>query len=130
ELPFSLTMAIAETIAVDPDNSDHALVQIKSSGDHMMWIGQTVGFAGGVIDIASSVLGAGSGERAGGSNLAKTSLWVKILGPLLAMGKTALYIVAGALFFAGLTMSLILPTLPFLMSLGAITGWLMAVFSA
>ncbi len=130
ELPFSLTMWIAETIAVDPSNSDHALVQIKSSGDHMMWIGQTIGFAGGVLDIASGVLGSGSGEKADGSNLAKTSLGLKILGPLLAMGKTALYIVAGALFFAGLTMSLILPTLPFLMSLGAITGWLMAVFSA
>jgi len=55
---------------------------------------------------------------------------LKGLSAVTQMLLPLILVLAAALFFSGVMMSLILPTLPFLMSVGAVLGWLMAVFSA
>lgn len=123
---------VGELVAFDPANDSHALVQIKDKGDYMMTAGQAIAVAA----YGMSKLGDGVG---GSIVSGVTSVFGKftpsgLLGSVLSeLGKASipvLYALAGAMFFAGITMSLILPTLPFLLSIGAVLGWLMAVFSA
>lgn len=130
ESPFGdggLTTWIASLVSLDADDNSHALVQMKNRGDYMMGIGQTIGALAMAGDYVGS-MASGAGKIA--ELAAKGNGLVKFLSTLAGYGAALLYFIAGTLFFAGITMSLILPTLPFLMSIGAVTGWLMAVFSA
>ena len=124
----NLTRGIGKLIAFDPANNDHALVQIKEKGDYMMVTGQSIAVAAYVADkwgdTASKmpIIGPTVSKVAG--------LLTGVLGEVAKGILPVIYTLAGVLFFAGITMSLILPTLPFLLSTGAVLGWLMAVFSA
>jgi conjugal transfer/type IV secretion protein DotA/TraY len=119
--------------AYDPTNTDHALVQLKNAGDAMMVGAQTLAITVYGLDKA--------GEKVSESKVASAVMEVVGKFPILAVLKTLLkefmkaivpvaYIIAGAMLVAGVTMSIILPTLPFVMTIGSITGWLMALFSA
>lgn len=125
-----LTKYFAKLFAFDPKSDSHALVQIKDTGDNMMVTGETIGLIAWVGNQVGE--SSGTGDVAGvlmASNPVTAVL--KVVGKsLLQLGAPLLFILAAALFFSGVTMSLILPTLPFLMSVGAVLGWLMAVFSA
>lgn len=125
-----LTKYFAKLFAFDPKSDSHALVQIKDTGDYMMVTGETIGLIAWIGNQAGESSGAGD---VAGTLMASNPVTavLKVIGKqLLQLGVPLLLILAAALFFAGVTMSLILPTLPFLMSVGAVLGWLMAVFSA
>lgn len=124
----AMTVWVGQMIAFNPDSDDHALVQIKEKGDVMMVAGQSVAAALYAANKFGSTL-----ENMPVVGPAVTKVGTMLTGALgeLAKGLVPLiYVIAGVLFFAGITMSLILPTLPFLLSTGAVLGWLMAVFSA
>ena len=126
-----LTKWLAKKFAFDPTSDKHALVQIKDTGDYMMVIGEAIGFAAWSAnqvsknDTASSVV-----STLVSSTGPITAMVLKGLSAVTQMLLPLILVLAAALFFSGVMMSLILPTLPFLMSVGAVLGWLMAVFSA
>jgi conjugal transfer/type IV secretion protein DotA/TraY len=121
-----LARRMGQAFSFDPSSSKHALVQIKDTGDVILdttsaaaaagvtfYVGQaTAGnqFLGKVADAAT---GGFSGLRA----------FLEILGPVIMLGFFGL-------FGIGITMAYLLPMLPFMLSIGSILGWLMAVFSA
>lgn len=123
-----LVKGIGKVIAFDPENNDHALVQIKEKGDWMMITGQGVAVVAYAASKLSSV--SGVGEVLGKGAALAGGFIGGAIGEIAKGILPVTYAIAGVLFFAGITMSLILPTLPFLLSTGAVLGWLMAVFSA
>ncbi|WP_137921281.1 DotA/TraY family protein [Hydrogenophaga sp. 2FB] len=125
----SLAKWIGELVAFDPGNSDHAMVQIKNKGDAMMVTAQGIAVLVYGIDKAANAIPGVAKIAAKVGSLGGSALG-GIFSELMKGAAPVIYTLAGVLFFAGIMMSLILPTLPFLMTTGAVLGWLMAVFSA
>jgi conjugal transfer/type IV secretion protein DotA/TraY len=90
--------------------------------------GQGIALAAYAVDKLTSAVGGDS--KVGQLATKAAGLFGGIIGEIAKGILPIAYTLAGVLFFAGITMSLILPTLPFLLSIGAVLGWLMAVFSA
>lgn len=121
---YDLTTRVAEIFSVDPRNSDHPLVQIKNAGDYLLVGTET---AAAVVAI----------KFTGASMVASVVQKVPLLGGIGDTAKDAMSALLPAiygtfivLFGVGITMSLLLPMLPFMLSVGSVLGWLMAVFSA
>ncbi len=118
-----VTKWIAYRLGGNPENPQHMLIQIKNTGDYMMvWTESAVASAYSVYAIA-----------AGMATLASTGGIVKAIEGFRAIidpAMTVMTIAASAAFAVGVTMSLIIPLLPFMIWAGAILGWLMAVAEA
>lgn len=118
-----LALNISQWIFIDPaPDKPMALVQIKDAGDNIL---NVVGLtATGTVALAMKA-GVMAGNFAGkglGSD-------ISFLGSL-ALIAPAIVTAILSMLAVGIIMSIILPLLPFMMTLGSILGWLMAVFSA
>lgn len=122
---------VGDVVSFNPSNTDHPLLQIKDKGDRML-MGISVAYTGFVATYvaaegfgatwAGDVLNIGTGGAAKGLLAAGRAL-LEVAGPMLF---SALIIVFGV----AITMAFVLPSLPFIYSMGSVAGWLMAVFSA
>lgn len=116
----------AEIFSVNPSSHDHPLVQIKDKGDRLLV----------AIEVAAtgSVLAVTAANAASDSILGKAVNTVTGLGTafkeMVTLLTPAFYLGFMALFAVAITMSFLIPMLPFMLSIGAVLGWLMAVFSA
>ncbi|ART61193.1 hypothetical protein CBP36_19705 (plasmid) [Acidovorax carolinensis] len=121
-----ISSTIAEVFSFDPKNQKHALMQIKDTGDRILTTAGTA-FTAGVA--AYTAQAAAGGTLIGGAtDLAvgwKSGIkaFFEVMGPMIFIGFTAL-------FGVGVVMAFLLPMLPFMLSVGSILGWLMALFSA
>jgi conjugal transfer/type IV secretion protein DotA/TraY len=121
-----LAQNIGESFSVSPTNSDHALVQIKDKGDRLL-----VGLeAAGIAAISADYIAAAADSTVvgmvvnGATGMGKGILEViRTLTPMMTVA-------FGALFLLACTMSFAIPMMPFVLSIGSVLGWLMAVFSA
>jgi conjugal transfer/type IV secretion protein DotA/TraY len=123
-----LSQYMAEAVSFSPTNPDHALVQIKDKGDYLLGGLEAAGITAlGLLDVATTANEAlGSAPLAGGLLSSVGKGFLEAFHTLLP----AIYIAAIALFGVALSMSFFIPMMPFVLSIGAILGWLMAVFSA
>jgi len=127
----TLSLAIGRSFSVNADNTDHALIQIKDKGDYLMTAIE-VAATGSTAAVVAASAAAGFGKSVltevvtlgGSAALADGAMAaISLLTPAAYMGFIVLFGVA-------ITMSFLLPMLPFMMTIGSILGWLMAVFSA
>lgn len=117
----NIAMMTGKVFGVDPKDPRHALVQIKDTGDRLL----------GTVEGASVLM---VGAIASGLTAANIGGPLNVIGSvfkeLLYLSYPVLYSALIALFGVAITMSFMLPMLPFMLSVGSILGWLMAVFSA
>lgn len=126
EIGECIARKIGEEMSFDPDESSHALVQLKDTGDSLLTFAGATATAVSTIYITSqaateSWIGKGVNAVTGAGGAISATF--DVLGPLLYMGFLGL-------FGIGITMAFLLPMLPFMLSIGSILGWLMALFSA
>jgi conjugal transfer/type IV secretion protein DotA/TraY len=117
---------LGTAFSFDATSPKHSLVQIKDTGDVILDATVTAFVAGAAFYVEQSMVGntvLGKVVDAGSGAFAGIRAFFEIMGPAIMMGFFAL-------FGVGLTMAFLLPMLPFMLSIGSILGWLMAVFSA
>lgn len=117
---------LGQAMSVDPKRQTHALVQIKAVGDRVL-VGTEIAAVASMTAYASVSAG-------------KNSVFGKVANVFTGLGDTIKDVMALVMpivyagfmsaFMVGITMAYILPILPFTMTIGAILGWLMALFSA
>lgn len=117
---------MGQAFSFDPSSSKHALVQIKDTGDVILDTTSAAATAGVTFYVGQAAAGnqfLGTVANAATGGFSALRAFLEIMGPVIMMGFLGL-------FGIGITMAYLLPMLPFMLSIGSILGWLMAVFSA
>ena len=121
-----ITQLMGETFSVSPSNKDHALVQIKDKGDYLLYSIETLA----VASVTTVTLANSASNNVAGKVVNFVTGIGSTFKEVVALLTPAAYAAFIALFGVAMTMSFLIPMLPFMLSIGSILGWLMAVFSA
>jgi conjugal transfer/type IV secretion protein DotA/TraY len=121
-----ISRRLGYAFSFDPSSSKHALVQIKDTGDVILNTAGGAVTAGITVYVAQSMASntiIGKAADAVTGFFSGLKALMEVAGPVVYMGFIAL-------FGVGITMAFLIPMLPFMLSIGSILGWLMALFSA